>query len=604
MKVGARPAQTAPATQDIDALIQQAGQLRAAGELISAEGLLRQAVLLAPQSVAALTNHGLLLSDLGRHGDAVARQRAALALDPDMAPAWINLALALRQQGDLKGAAEADAQAQLLAPDTAHAHVSRALAQRDTGQLPAALAGFRQALEIDAGLPEIWINLALTLLDHGDAGAARSACLQALALAPHDRRALANLLMAGQYDSALAAADLRADAARAAALWPALPWRPRSRPAGTRLRLGYLSGDFYAHPVGWLLAPVLAAHDRETVEVHCFDHQVRDRSADLVHQQLRASAEHWHRLPELDDAGLAARVRDAGIDVLVDLSGHTEHGRLGVAALRPAPVQLSWLGYFGSTGLPAMDAVVLGEALSPPGAEAYYTEALARVPGAHFCYVPPAYAPRPAAPPSRHAGCITFGSFNNPAKLGDGVVQLWAELLQAVPGSRLLLRWKTFADPAFAAHTRGRFAAWGVGPQRVVLRGALPHAQMLSSYAEIDVSLDPFPFSGLLTTLEALWMGVPVVTLPWQRPVSRQSLAVLQAIGLDQGIATTPRAYLEQAAAMADDVATRSVWRGRGAEALRGRIASSALGKGAALARHIEAHGARLLAAVAGGLTA
>jgi predicted O-linked N-acetylglucosamine transferase (SPINDLY family) len=282
-------------------------------------------------------------------------------------------------------------------------------------------------------------------------------------------------------------------------------------------------------------------------------------------------------------------MRHAGIDVLVDLSGHTEHGRLGVVALRPAPVQLSWLGYFGSTGLPAVDAVVLGDALAPAGSEAFYTEALERVTGAHFAYAPPPYAPPVTAPPSTRNGTLTFGSFNNPAKFGDEVVQLWSAVLQAVPNSRLVLKWKTFADPGFARHTQQRFAACGVDPARVQARPATPHAQMLAEYGDIDVALDPFPFSGLISTLEALWMGVPVVTLPWQRPVSRQSLAVLRAIGLDRGIATTPRGYVAQAAALAADITTRTTWRSSGACGLRHRLSASPLADGRRLAGELEA---------------
>ena len=585
-------APTAPLAPTLAALIAQAGELRSAGDLMAAEALLRQAVQRAPGSAAALTNHGLLLSELGRHRDGAARQREALAIDPGLAAAWHNLALALRQVGDVAGAVDAETQAHRLAPGTVHDLVTRGLALRAGLRLTDALACFRQALLLDARLPEAWINLGLALQDLGDTAATRAAFEQALALAPRDRRALANLLMASQYDADRCADDLRATAARAAVGWPSPQPRPAPqvrRPANSRLRLGYLSGDLYSHPVAWLLAPVLEAHDRSAVEVHCFDHQARSLTDDPMHQRLRAAAEHWHGVAELDDAALAARIRDAGIDVLVDLSGHTEDGRLGVVALRPAPVQLSWLGYFGSTGLPAVDAVVLGDSLAPEGSETAYTEALERVSGAHFAYAPPPCAPPVAAPPSSRTGFITFGSFNNPAKYGDEVVQLWSTVLQAVPGSRLVLKWKTFADPAFVEHTQRRFAACGVDPERVQARPATPHAEMLAEYGDIDVALDPFPFCGLITTLEALWMGVPVVTLPWQRPVSRQSLAVLRAIGLNRGIAATPRDYVGQAAALAHDIGTRQAWRGSGANSLRHLLSASPLADGMRLAAELEA---------------
>ena len=604
---------TAPTAPTLAALVAQAGELRAGGDLVAAEALLRQAVQRAPGSAVALTNHGLLLSELGRHRDGAARQREALVIDPGLAAAWSNLALALRQLGDVPGAVDAEAQAHQLAPGTPHDLVARGLSLRAGLQLTDALACLRQALRLDARLPEAWINLGGVLQDLGDTSAARTAFEQAAALAPRDRRALANLLMASQYDANRSAGDLRATAARAAAAWPSTQARPRQpprpppqpppsarplahgppdavvRPSDGRLRLAYLSGDLYAHPVAWLLAPVLEAHDRAVVELHCFDHQARNLSGDPMHQRLRAAVEHWHGVADLDDGAIAARIRHAGIDVLVDLSGHTEHGRLGVVALRPAPVQLSWLGYFGSTGLPAIDAVLLGDALAPAGSEAFYTEPLDRVTGVHFAYAPPPYAPPVAAPPSAHNGVITFGSFNNPAKFGDDVVQLWSAVLQAVPHSRLVLKWKTFADPGFALHIQQRFAACGIDPARVQPRPATPHAQMLAEYGDIDVALDPHPFSGLITTLEALWMGVPVVTLPWQRPVSRQSLAVLRAIGLDRGIATTPRGYVAQAAALAADISARTTWRSGGADSLRHRVSASPLADGRRLAAELEA---------------
>lgn len=570
-------------------LVEQAGVLRSAGHLKAAEELLRQAAQLAPDAAAVLTNHGLLLSELGRHREGVARQREALAVDPGFAAAWTNLALALRQLGELPGAEEAEAQAHRLAPGTVHTLVARGIALRAQARLTEALACFRHAVQVDARMPEAWINLALALQDLGDAAAARAALAHARDLAPRDRRVWSNLLMASQYDPTQGADDLRSTALHAAIAWPSPPPWPAPPAAAGRLRLGYLSGDLYAHPVAWLLAPVIEAHDRGVVEVHCFDHHPHHIADDPMHQRLRAAAEHWHAVADLDDEALALQIRAAGIDVLVDLSGHTEHGRLGVLALRPAPVQLSWLGYFGSTGVPAVDAVVLGAAQAPPGSEAGYTEALERVSGAHFAYAPPPYAPDLAPPPSARTGFITFGSFNNPAKFSDDVVQLWSTVLNEVPGSRLVLKWKTFADPGFVAHTQRRFAACGVDPARIQPRPASPHSQMLAEYGDIDVALDPFPFCGLISTLEALWMGVPVVTLPWQRPVSRQSLAVLQAIGQARGMATSPRDYVLQAAGIAQDLAARQAWRDNGPTGLRHRLATSPLCDGRNLAAELEA---------------
>nr|AEI30651.1 TPR repeat-containing protein [uncultured microorganism] len=579
----------------IDALLAEAGAHRAAGRFAQAEALLREAVRLAPQSAAALTNHGLLLSDLGRHAEAADEQRAALALDAQFAPAWLNLALALQAAGDLAGAAAARERALQLDPRAPAALVQRGMAAQRAGRLTDAITAYRDALRQDAHLPEAWINLGTALQTCGDAPAARTALQQALALAPHDRRAASNLLMGGQYQAGLDSATLRADTQRAGALWGTATTPPAVQGPigpGERLRVGYLSSDLCAHPVGWLLAPVLAAHDRAVLEVHVY--AGRAAPPDAMTARLRAAAEHWHDIAGLDDAAAAALMRSHGLDLLVELGGHTEGSRLGVVALRPAPVQLSWLGWFASTGLAAVDAVVLGEALAPPGSEAFYTEPLERLPRPHFAYTPPPDAPAPAPPPSLRLGSVTFGSFNNPAKLSDATVALWSQLLRAVPGSQLVLKWSAFADPQLDAMTRNRF---GAQAPRVQPRGASPHAQMLAEYGDIDIALDPHPFSGLLTTLEALAMGVPVLTLPGPRPVSRQTAAVLQAMGLDTLVAATPQAYIERAAALAADTATRSAWRSPGPQGLRERLAASSVGDGAGLARALEALYARRAAA-------
>lgn len=586
----------------VSGLIEQAGRCRAAGDLQAAEALLRQAVHKAPTSAAAATNHGLLLSELGRNEEAVTLQRRAVAMAPGMAAAWTNLALALRQWGDEAGAEQAQSKAHSLDPHSPQAWVAAGMSAQAVGLLGQAVHAYRAAIRADRNLPEAWINLALALHETGDTAACQQALDEALRLRPTDRRALSNLLMTSQYQPAWTATDLHAIATRAAVAWPnAGPRPPGRKPPLGRLRVGYLSGDLYAHPVGWLLAPVLRAHDRHAVEVHLFDHRPAQGPADAVTQALRDATEHWHTATGLDDAHLARCIAQAGIDVLVDLAGHTQRGQLGVLAQRPAPVQLSWLGYFGSTGVPAVDAVVLGDCLAPPGAEVAYTESIERVAGVHFAYEPPAWAPALTAPPSGASSAVTFGCFNNPAKMGDAVVQLWAQVLHRVPGSRLVLKWKSFADQAFAAQTRQRFVAHGIAAERIQPRPASPHAQMLAEYGDIDVALDPFPFTGLTTTLEALWMGVPVVTLPLQRSVSRQSLAVLQALGLEGWAPTTPKAYADCAAALAADLPTRTALRHEGPGSLRQRMAASPLMNAAGLARALESIYQRRLDAVHSG---
>jgi predicted O-linked N-acetylglucosamine transferase (SPINDLY family) len=257
---------------------------------------------------------------------------------------------------------------------------------------------------------------------------------------------------------------------------------------------------------------------------------------------------------------------------------------LPLFARRPAPVQASWLGYAATTGLTAMDYLIPDRWTAPAGADAGFREALVRLPHARFTYGPPPDAPACAPPPSLAGGLVTFGSFNNLAKLGDAVVALWAAVLRAVPGSRLVLKWAALGDEAVARRLAGRFEAAGAPEGALMLRGFSPHQAMLAEYADIDIALDPFPFGGGLTSCEALWMGVPVVTLPGETMASRQSLGFLQAVGLADLAACDAEDYVRIAAALAKDVSARATLR----ESLRARMARAPLGDPRAFTASLE----------------
>jgi predicted O-linked N-acetylglucosamine transferase (SPINDLY family) len=383
-----------------------------------------------------------------------------------------------------------------------------------------------------------------------------------------------------QYEPGASAREMRA----AAAVWgrsaapPAAPSAASGRRVG-RLRVGYVSADFLMHPVGWFFLPVARHHDQNKIETFCYANQSRH---DALTDQLEGMVGHWRDIRALDDAAACELIAADGIDVLVDLSGHTSGNRLGIFARRPAPLQFAWLGYFASTGLAAIDAAIFGADQVAPGSEAFFVEPVERLARSHFCYAPPAYAPAVRARPEDAAP--VFGSFSNAAKLNDDVLRTWAGVLAAVPGSRLVLKWKTFGEPAIRASMHARLERAGCAPDRVELRGPTEHAAMLDEYGDIDIALDPYPFSGALTTCEALWMGVPVVTLEWQRPVARQTLALLRCIGLDDLVAATPAAYIDICRRLAADRARLRELRAT----LRERIAGSALMDGAGMAGALE----------------
>lgn len=554
-----------------------------AGDFMAALELLDAALTASARDAALHCNRCLVLQRLGRVNEAIDAGRRAAALAPAMPAAHANLGGALRLARQFDEALASLDRALHLDPAFADAYAQRGLILQELGQPTEAIAANRQALTLNPDLPEAWCNIGISLQASADVPGAMAAYRRALAVRPGFLPAISNLQMCAQYDPSLTAGELCSLAREWQRAWemsrPAAAV-PIEREAGAArpLRVGYVSADLYQHPVGWFLCDVLRKHDPARVEVHCYASQV---TRDAMTESLIEAVPHWAFVGELTDEALASRIRADRIDVLVDLSGHTSGNRLGVFALRAAPVQVSWLGYFASTGLREMDAVLLGRGQVTAGSAQYFTERLVPLDCCQFAYAPPEDAPEPVVPGRREP---VFGSFNNIAKVNDEVLEAWCRILRTLPTSRLVLKWNSLNDAWVQESIRRRAASHGVAPHRIEFRGPVPHRDMLEEYADIDVALDPFPFSGALTTIEALWMGVPVVTLEWHRPVSRQSASILRAIGLESLIATTPRAYAAAAVELARDRERRLAMR----NTLRATIRSSALGDGRAVAAELE----------------
>lgn len=432
-------------------------------------------------------------------------------------------------------------------------------------------------------------SLARLYSSHGFLGAARECYLTARALQPDDLGSVANLanlardagehtenrrlytellrqlpdhpvirrnaLISLEYDPEVPDAErlAQAQAWGAWAIVRAGGVRPRpslqallDRP----LRIGYVSADLCQHTVGLFVKDVLKTHDSARVQVFAYS---AGHVKDWVTNQIRAACT-FRDVTALDDAVQAEQIRADGIDVLIDLSGHTAGSRLTAFAHRPAPVMVSWLGYFATTGLPYMDGVLLDQWHAPAGTESHFVEPILRLPSGRFCYQPVSWAPAAlAAPAFERNGFITFGCFNNTAKFNAGVFDAWARVLQAVPDARLILKWRTFNDEAFRQQVTDAFVVRGITADRIELRGPSFHADLLKEYADIDIALDPFPFTGGLTSCEALWMGVPVVTWPQFRVVSRQTHAFLHQIGLPELSAQDADDYVSIAVKLARD---------------------------------------------------
>ena len=392
---------------------------------------------------------------------------------------------------------------------------------------------------------------AYEVADHALAGACYAQLTRQYPELPVIRR---NALLSLEYDPT-ATPEQRLAAARDWGEWVSRG-STEPRPAAPHvvnrpLRVGYVSADICQHTVGFLVKDVLLNHNPDRVTPYVYSAGSHE---DWLTRKI-ARGTQFRQVADLDDEALAKQIRQDQIDVLVDLSGHTAGSRLSVFALRPAPVQVSWLGYFATTGLNSIDAVLLDPWHHTPAIAAGFCEQIIDLPS-RFCFQPAPFAPEISTPPVLERGHITFGSFNNTAKLNPEVIQLWSEILHDIPESRLILKWRTLENPEVKAHFHQQFKSAGIAEARVQLRGASFHADVLKEYADIDIALDPFPFCGGLTTCEALWMGVPVVTLPLDRAVSRQSTSILSLIGHPEWVAQTPTDYARIAQGLAADPTT------------------------------------------------
>jgi protein O-GlcNAc transferase len=558
----------------------------ALGDFAAAVAACRETVRLAPGDANGHCNLGTALSRLGTLDAAVAAYREALRIEPDYARAHANLGTALYDQGQHDAAVAAYREALRINPDDAGVNCNAGAALHSQGKLTEAATAFRAALRIEPGYLKAIGNLGTALADLGNHDEAVAAYQEALRLKPDHAEAGSNLLLCLNYDGRCSNAELFAahrafDKRHGRAASPAT--YANDRATERRLKVGYVSPDFRGHSVAFFLEPLLEHHDRNQVELFCY----ADVSwPDAVTERFKALADRWLVTAGMSDAALAERIRHDGIDILVDLAGHMAGNRLPVFARKPSPVQVTWLGYPNTTGLAAMDYRLVDAATDPQGeADAFASETLVRLVDGFLCYGAPPAAPAPAPPPCLAAGFVTFGSFNNPTKLTAACLDAWATLMARIPDARLLLKGRSFADAALRASFLQALAERGVSVQRVELLAWRPDtAAHLSLYERIDIALDPFPYNGTTTTCEALWMGVPVVTLRGDRHAGRVGASLLTQVRLPELIAGTVAAYADIAAALVRDPDRLTDLR----LSLRSRMAASALCDAPAFAHKIE----------------
>lgn len=558
-----------------------------AGNLDAAEQIYRQVLAVEPNHADALHLFGLIAYQRGQFEIAIESICKAIALQGE-APAFHNsLGEVFRAVGEADKAVACYRRALALNKAYAEAHNNLGIVLNVQDKLADAIASYRAALAYKPDFAAAYNNLGNALQAQGQLDEAVACFQKALAAKPDFNTAHSNLLLSMCYNPAcgpevIAANHREWNERHARPLASQIRPHKNDRNPERRLRVGYVSADFSTHSVSYFLESLLAAHNRGNVEVFCYSAGAR---ADQVTGRLQASADVWRKIMGLNDEAVADLVRADRIDILVDLSGHTAGNRLLVFARKPAPVQVTYLGYGTTTGLATMDYRLTDRFLSPADSREWNAEEMVRLPGCFACYRPPADAPSVAPPPSVRAGHVTFGSFNNLAKVTPAVIGLWAKVLHALPDAKLILKNRTLADTAQQERYRALFAKSGIAAARITFipQTASP-ADHLAFYGRIDIALDPFPYNGHTTTCEALWMGVPVITLAGAMFYSRYGASMLSNLGLEEFIATTPEGYAEKAVALANDRKRLSSLRAE----LRPRMAASPLCDAKTLTGEVE----------------
>lgn len=522
------------------------------GRNAEALGCLKKALSKDPANPELLYNMGYCLTELERYGEAITYLTRLTALQPKHGMGWHMLGEAARL-GD---------------------------------QSELALKAFHRAIELLPDWPQPFGAMASTLAKLGQHADGQQYLEKAIELAPSETL-YQSLLFGMHFQPALAAADIAArhrDFAERFESPLKHAWQPHGNTADPerRLRVGFVSADLRRHSVGYFMADLLASLKGTDLELVAYNN---GGGNDDLTERIKPQFALWRECHAMNDDALAAQIRVDAIDILVDLSGHTLGNRLLVFARKPAPIQVTYLGYFDTTGLGAMDYILGNRWLLPEAEEPLYTEKPWRLPDAHLCFTPPDLDIQVGPLPAEQAGRITFGCFNRIDKVNSQVVATWARLLQAVPGSRLYLKSRALGDAAVAEHYRRKFAEQGVEADRLLLEGQSGFEEYLRSYRQVDIALDPYPYNGGTTTVQAMWMGVPTLALHGDRYVAHMGESILHAAGMPEWIAAEEGEYIAKAVAFAGDAASLATLRA----GLRARLLASPICDAPGFARNLEA---------------
>jgi protein O-GlcNAc transferase len=563
------------------------------GNYEPATSYLKRTLQLSPANAEAYLALGIISRQKGMTDEATGYFQKSISLNPDNAVAYSNLGSVLQERGLGDEAINAYRKAVEIAPDSGEAHTNLGTALQLKGQNDEAIACFYKAVERDPDYIRAYHGLAAALVAKWGLGEAIDVCNKALKRNENDATSyyiMGNILMTqGRLDEAeiyfkrsiqvrpdepkpyqaflmlisyhpgYDARSILSEHKRFAAqfegpLHPGLSVHSNDRTVNRRLKIGYVSPDFKMHPVAYFIEPVLASHNIDHFEIFCYsDVSVSDE----VTNRIKGYELKWRNIAGMSDEKVAELIRGERIDILIDLAGHTGGiNRILLFARKPAPVQVSWIGYPSTTGLSTMDYKIVDDYTDPPGmTEQFYTERLLRLPETFLCYLPDKNSPDPGPLPALSSGHITFGSFNNYVKVTSQVIRLWSKILKEVKGSRLLMKSMSFFDRTTRTYAKNLFEDEGIRAERIELLQPVPSVrEHLGLYRRIDIGLDTFPYNGTTTTCEAMWMGVPVITLEGNVHSSRVGVSLLSNVGLEGLIAKTYDQYVDIARQLSADI--------------------------------------------------
>ncbi len=550
-----------------------------------AERALKQSLALAVDKETYL-QLGIALINLGRVDDAVEALDACVKLDPNMVLALFHKTNLLRRAGRLDEALEAVMQALKVKPDQPEFWNSLGNIAKVRWHLHSARDAFEKALELNPNLDPAVNNLGGVYKGLTDLKRAREYYERSIELSPKNLDFIGNLLFTANYDPDIGEEELakmhRDFASRLQEGVTPKTNHTNSRDPDRRLRVGFVSGDLGRHPTGYFLEGVLRYADPKAVHYTCYSNRLKE---DDITARLKGYSDRWRQVSGMTAEVLCDLVEQDEIDILIDLSCHTAATRLDCFVHKPAPVQMTWVGSCHTSGLDTIDYVIMDPYYVLEGDEHLFTEELIRLPDIRWVYRLRDHLPDVAPPPVTKNGFITFGSFNNLTKVNERVIDVWSAVLKKVPTSKLMVSWRSLVEPVEQERIRTKFQEHGIDPDRLILtRGNENGRTVFEEYGDVDIMLDAFPFSGCITTCEALSMGVPIVTLPGRRPCSRQTHGFLTAIDRKDWIADNPDHYVEIAARLASDTDELAAMRA----AQRDRIEASPMCDAKSFAHNLE----------------